>query len=128
MYIYRALEDSSRVTEGESLHLQDDSRVVQLEGHLANVIGIRFNPQSSSRSKQPTQQKEGQLADVYGRDQDGTPQYWADKPSGTFGGQRARDAWREDLQANIAQRHYSRRIFVVKTLHHNAFNCSLAVA
>ncbi|DBA76897.1 TPA: hypothetical protein ACH3X1_009498 [Trebouxia sp. C0004] len=63
MYIYRALEDGSRVTEAESLHLQDDSRVIQLEGHPANVIGIRFKPQSSSRSKQPTQHKEGQLAD-----------------------------------------------------------------
>ena len=124
MYIYRALDDSSRVTEEESLHLKDDSRVIQLEGHPATVVGIRFNLQSRSSSTQPAHQEGEQLAEVYGRDRDGTPQYWADKPNGICGGERARDAWREDLQARTASqrwRHCSCRIALHLTEPPSAF-------
>ena len=101
MYIYQTLpsgipadEDWNNVTEG--------MRIIELDGHPAPVVGIRYKatdkvPQSMGAARTES----GRLAGPRSKDILDF-EYWADRPSGLCGGQRARTSLKEDFAVSAS--------------------------
>ena len=102
MYIYQTLpsgipadEDWSNATEG--------MRIIEIEGDPAPMVGIKF----SAADKAP--QSMGAARTFSGRlagpgpqsDMGAEAEYWADRPGGLCGGQRARTTFAEEFAVSL---------------------------
>ena len=96
MYIYQTLpsgipadEDWNNVTEG--------MRIIELDGRPAPVVGIRYKAADKApQSMGAARTESGRLAGPRSKEEPDV-QYWADRPSGLCGGQRARTTFKEDF-------------------------------
>lgn len=99
MYIYKAMDTG--VLEDANQNVDENMRVIEVEGQLTHVVGIRYKPVDSGAAAVPAGlalTDDGKLVDTSSHSDDvDDSEYWADRPSGFLGGKRLTSTLREDI-------------------------------
>ena len=99
MYIYQAMDTG--VPEDENEDVDENMRVIEVEGQLTKIVGIRYKPVESGAAASPAGlalTDDGKLVDTSSQSDDvDDSEYWADRPSGFLGGKRLTSTLSEDI-------------------------------
>ena len=98
MYIYKAMDTG--VSEHANEKVDQNMRVIEVEGQLTEVVGIRYKPIEADAAAVPAGlalTDDGKLVDTSPQDDVDDSEYWADRPSGFLGGMRLTSTLREDV-------------------------------
>ena len=99
MYIYKAMDTG--VPELANEEVDENMRVIEVEGQLTEVVGIRYKTVEADAAAIPAGlalTDDGKLVDTSPHNDDvDDSEYWADRPSGFLGGKRLTSTLREDI-------------------------------
>ena len=102
MYIYKAMDTG--VPEDEDGYMEENIRIIEIEGDPTSVVGIRYRPVDTAADTTPNpaaglgctaDDRQGATSSQDDKLDDHL--YWADRSGGFLGGQRLRSTLHEDV-------------------------------